>query len=222
MQRNLYITANYFNLDCSNFFTGSEVRAVGWDSEKAIQSYNLVVKRDCVGSSIIPLASYMSNTQYDYEIGHFLECFTTRYTKLTNATNIPVKIMITDMSRAMLNAVLGKICKIPNLIDYLQACIDAKQCGRLNFPIVVWCYAHLSSACKRRAEKLVPSSKKPFSPARRFMKTVVASLARTSELETARPLFQLAVMILNSKDYTPHVERLVGSIALRYFIFICY
>lgn len=178
-------------------------------------TYNFVHKREQEDSPPIPFFTFFSNDHHEFEIIHCLARLKVRYTNVTHSERMPIDVVVTDLSWALSNSVLNQFCGM-SLMQYLRACVEAKRKRTVKFVLLCWCYTHLINASKIRISKLVPVATKPFSPARKFFKNLMATMARTTEIEDALDIFRLAVVILESQNFTDRVRQAVGSIALRY------
>ncbi|KAJ1523148.1 hypothetical protein ONE63_001041 [Megalurothrips usitatus] len=201
---------------CEVDSTGSESKPVPWDEDKKqVLTYNLVHKRDAPKSSIITLSTFLSNNQHQSEPAHWLGMLRTQYKEVTKSKDFPVDIGVMDMGWCITYAWLHEMCGM-SLMQYLHACVQAKAKNVIDFVLALWCYSHLINNTKMRATKLFPLKTFPFSPARKFLKSFVAAMARTTELEEVLDIFKWGVIILESEHYTDLVQRAIEAIAIRF------
>lgn len=79
--------------------------------------------------------------------------------------------------------------------------------GKLNLPVVAWCYAHFEHGISKNEKKWLPlSGTKKFSPARKLVRFTMAAMARTSTLEEALEMFKHFVIIVRSPHFTADVS----------------
>ncbi|KAJ1526398.1 hypothetical protein ONE63_009536 [Megalurothrips usitatus] len=201
---------------CEVDSTGSESKPVPWDEDKKqVLTYNLVHKRDAPKSSIITLSTFLSNNQHQSEPAHWLGMLRTQYKEVTKSKDFPEDIGVMDMGWCITYAWLHEMCGM-SLMQYLHACVQAKAKNVIDFVLALWCYSHLINNTKMRATKLFPLKTFPFSPARKFLKSFVAAMARATELEEVLDIFKWGVIILESEHYTDLVQRAIEAIAIRF------
>lgn len=151
------------------------------ETNKPVYTYNIVVKDK--GKPPIPVSEFVSNSHTDTQIACWIGSFRDQLQQLLCSKIFPFKVMVTDLSRAMSNAVLSEMVGMPMNL-YLKACYQAKESGVVCFAILCWCYSHLLNDMKRKANKMLPENA-VYNAAKQFFKFVMASIAKTSELKQA-------------------------------------
>jgi len=180
-----------------------------WEKDKTVYTYNIVVKDK--GHPPIPVSEFISNSHTDTEIGWWMGSFRDQLYKLLGTKTFPFKLIVVDMSWAMTNAVRDEFVEM-TMNNYLIACMQAKISGVVIFVIICWCYSHFINDMKRRANKVLPDNA-IYNAAKQFFKFVMASLARTSDLDKALILWKNAIIIMESKYYTKHVQEATDTLA---------
>ncbi|KAK3910674.1 40S ribosomal protein SA [Frankliniella fusca] len=187
-------------LDCS----GTIVAAVPWAPEKEVYIYNLVLKGK-TGTPPVTVAELISNSRNTTTIHMWLSKTCYRFLEVTSSNVWPLKIMVTDMSWAMRNAVIRALCGMATVTDYLEACLKAKKKGKVSFVLLVWCYCHLVYAIAQKVKKWLPLKSKKYSPARCFVRMVVAHMSRTTTTEAAKEIFKNFSRVVLRKKSCPKV-----------------
>jgi len=160
------------------------------------------------------VTEFISNDQHEFTIAHWLAAWKERYSQVARSTVLPCKIVVTDMSFALSNAVLQEFSGL-SMQDYLKAAVHAKEEDSIPFVMLAWCYAHVNNSIVKNVKEWLPLKTKKFSPARVFVKFCVASMARSTSLDEAVEIWRPFVMVVMSKALTPEVVAALQEIGQR-------
>lgn len=154
--------------------------------------------------NIFPIADAILSNHNSYDIGRFFKAI--HYYCLANKIKWPIcKRIVTDVSFAIIGAIVRDINDMRSLLDYLNACYDilTKNKRNISFVCIQFCVSHYSKIICKDIDNIVPLSNTAL---RKFLREAFGIVFNLNSLSSCIKWFEQLCIVLCTKKYVKQVH----------------